>query len=115
MRRKLKKIYAAWRVATAGGLTAGFLLTYLVALPPHLVHHLFETEPSDPFKVDLSQSGCSHLAQSQTTTPHQTDAPSLIPPIPTEILHALFSGTSLPSPTLRVNHPRAPPCLTPSA
>lgn len=89
-----------------GALTAGLFLAYQIALPPHLVHHLFDENRILPT--------CPHLAQSQQTPELQSDSPTLTPPIPAATLLALLPGVSLPSLDLTVNHPRAPPRSAPS-
>lgn len=95
------------RCKTLGVLTAGLFLAYLIALAPHLVHHLFEEGHGQP--------ECSFLAQSQQTHVVQADPPVLTPLAPAEILEAAFPGTPLPPPDLTVSHPRAPPRSAPSA
>ena len=94
------------RFTMAGALTAGLFLTYLIALPPHLVHHFFDE--------DQGRQACPLLAQSQHIPELQTDLPALIPPVPTESLHSLFPGASLPSPNLTPSQSRAPPRSAPS-
>ncbi len=90
-----------------GALTAGLFLAYLIALPPHLVHHLFNE--------DQGRTVCPLLAQNQQTPGLQTDPLTLIPLSPTEILNPPLSTASLPSPDLPVSRPRAPPVAPPSA
>ncbi len=90
-----------------GALTAGLFLAYLIALPPHLVHHFFDE--------DQGRTVCPLLAQSQETPGLQTDPLTLIPLSPTEIIHPSLSAASLPSPDLPVGRPRAPPVAPPSA
>jgi len=79
----------------------GLFLAYLISLPPHLVHHLFEEDAGHP--------ECPLLAQSQQTAAIQADPPVLTPPTTAEILEACSPGTSLPTADLTVSHPRAPP------
>lgn len=89
-----------------GALTAGLFVAYLVALSPHLVHHLFDEDHGRPV--------CPHLAQSQQTPELQPDPPHLIPPIQIATVQVLSPGVSLPSPVLALSHSRAPPHSTPS-
>ena len=88
-------------------LTTGLFVTYLVALSPHLVHHLFNEDHGAPV--------CPHLTQSQQTPELQPDPPRLIPPIQIATVQVLSPGVSLPSPALALSHSRAPPFSTPSA
>ncbi len=90
-----------------GALTVGLFAAYLVALPPHLVHHLFEE--------NHGQHECPLLAQSQQTPELQTDPPALTPPIQIGTVQVLSPGVSLPSPALALSHSRAPPRSAPSA
>ena len=90
-----------------GALTAGLFLAYLIALPPHLVHHLFDES--------AGRTACPLFAQNQQTPGLQTESPTLIPVSPTEILNPPLSAASLPSPDLPGSRPRAPPVAPPSA
>lgn len=90
-----------------GALTAGLVLAYLIALPPHLVHHLFDDAPGG--------LACSYLAHSQQTPELQSDPATLTPPTPTESFHAVVTGSCLTLPDLSVSYPRAPPRFAPSA
>ena len=103
----MRSVHGSWRLTTVGVLTAGLFLAYLIALPPHLVHHFFDEDQGRP--------ACPYLAQSQETPELQTDPPTLTPPIPTESLHALFPGASPPSSNLAPSQSRAPPRSAPSA
>ena len=58
---------------------------YLVALTPHLVHHLFDD--------DQDQTSCPYLAQSQHTPPAGSD------PAPALALIAIGHVAALPDPT----------------
>ena len=84
-----------------GALTAGFFLAYLVVLPPHLVHHLFDKYQESPT--------CLYLAQSQNTPWLETDGVTLPLPIQTGTLSELLSSAFVPSPALTNSHQRAPP------
>lgn len=101
MRFNLRGQSSSRWLTAVGTLTAGLFLAYLIALPPHLVHHLFDEDHGRP--------ACSHLAQSQQTPELQPDPPTLIAPILIETLHALIPESSLPSADLVVGHSRAPP------
>ncbi|MBI2152292.1 MAG: hypothetical protein HYV92_04145 [Candidatus Rokubacteria bacterium] len=89
-----------------GLLTAGLFAAYLVALSPHLVHHLFDQDDGVP--------ACPHLAQSQQNPGVQPDPPSLPHLIATGALDAPLPSTSLPSLDLTAGRPRAPPSSAPS-
>jgi hypothetical protein len=91
----------------AAGLTAGLFLAYLIALPPHLVHHLFDGEQD--------HETCSYLAQSQHTPGLQLGLLTLNPPVCLKILIWVPLPLLLPSADLTVGHPRAPPLVPPSA
>lgn len=88
-----------FRVASV--LTAGLFAAYLIALSPHLVHHLFEEDHGLP--------ACPLLAQSQQTPQLQPDPPGL--PLPGEgeaVLVARVESPLLP-PVPPPSEPRAPP------
>ncbi len=89
-----------------GALTAALFAAYLVALPPHLVHHLFDENHGRP--------ACPHLTQSQHTPELQPDPPTLTPPVQIATVQVLSPGVSLPSANLPLSRPRAPPYCTPS-
>ncbi len=91
----------------AGILTAGFFLAYLIALPPHLVHHLFEE--------DHGQPECPLFAQSQQTPVVQADPSVLTPLAPSEFLEARLPQAALPFADLTIRHSRAPPRSAPFA
>lgn len=95
------------RLRTLGALIVGFFLAYLISLPPHLVHHLFEEDAGHP--------ECPLLAQSQQTPVIQAVPPVLAPLSPAEILEVSLLRVSLPSAVLTISYPRAPPHSTPSA
>ena len=101
------RLGGSWRLTTTGALTGALFVTYLVALSPHLVHHLFDEDHGRP--------ACPHLAQSQQTPELQPDPPQLIPPIQIATVQVLSPGVSLPSPALALSNSRAPPFSTRSA
>ncbi len=88
-----------------GGLTTGLFAAYLIALSPHLVHHLFDE--------NYGGRACPYLAQSQQTPGLQPDPPSLTPPDQVAAVPTLPSGASLPAPDLTLGDPRAPPAPHP--
>jgi len=94
------------RLITAG-FTAGLFLAYLIALPPHLVHHLFDDEHD--------HESCSYLTQSQHTPGLQFGLPTLSPPACPKILTLVPLPLLPPSADLTVGYPRAPPLVPPSA
>jgi hypothetical protein len=94
-----------WREKTVGALTAGCFLLYLIALSPHLVHHLFEKDHDPPT--------CPFLALSQHTPELQPDPPALTRLIVTGILDDHKPTVSLPAPPVLDSHPRAPPRTVP--
>jgi len=90
-----------WREQTVGALTAGCLLVYLIALSPHLVHHLFEEHHDTPT--------CPFLALSQHTPELQPD-PLALPPLGvTDTLDEPHRAVPLLVPLVLGSHPRAPP------
>ena len=93
------------RGKTVGTLAAGFFLVYLIALSPHLVHHLFDEDHDSP--------SCPFLALSQHTPGLQTDPSSVTPLIVTETLDDQKPTVPLPSPQVHSSHPRAPPYSIP--
>lgn len=95
------------RRAIVAALTLGLFVVYLIALPPHLVHHLFDE--------DSGRLNCPHLSQSQQTPELKADPPTLAPPVLTETPLGLPAGVSASSPDLTVCYPRAPPRSVPSA
>lgn len=90
-----------------GLLTAGLFAAYLLALPPHLVHHLFDE--------DHGQPECPLLAQSQQNPELQPDPPTLPLPSRTNTIESPLPGASPRLPDLALKHPRAPPRSAPSA
>ncbi len=71
--------------AQIGALAAGFLLAYLIAVSPHLVHHALETDHGRP--------SCPLLIQSQQTTAEpQHDLTLVAPVFAAEILAAIQSA-----------------------
>lgn len=106
MRYLLRQPWRSTCFAVTAALTVGFVLAYLIALPPHLVHHIFDE--------DHGQPPCAHLAQSQHAPELQPDPPSLTPPSPAEPCRVPVAITGLPSPEPTAGHPRAPPAVTPS-
>jgi hypothetical protein len=94
-----------WRKQTVGALTAGCFLLYLIALSPHLVHHLFEKDHGPPT--------CPFLALSQHTPELQPDCPALTPLSVAGPLEAPKRTGSLPVPLVLDSHPRAPPRAVP--
>ena len=107
MKFMLKGLGGSGWLTAVGALTAGLFLAYLIALPPHLVHHLFDEDHGRP--------ACPHLAQSQQSPELQPDPLTLTAPILIETFHALIPERSLPSADLLVGHSRAPPRAAPSA
>jgi hypothetical protein len=94
------------RKARIGALTAGFLLAYLVAIAPHLVHHAFEKENGRP--------SCPLLIQSQQTTAELSHVePSAAPVLPAERLVVREVTAALPPSDHALLPPRAPP-VTPA-
>ena len=89
-----------------GVLTAGLFAAYLIALSPHLVHHLFDE--------NYGGRACPYLAQSQQALGLQPDPPSLAPPDQVAAVPTLPCGASLPAPDLTLGEPRAPPRSAPS-
>lgn len=106
MDRRLRRFRGSWRLTTVGVLTAGLFLAYLIALPSHLVHHLFDE--------DHGRLTCPLLSTSQHTPEIQTDPPHLPPPIQIATVQVLSPGVSLPPSDLALSRPRAPPHCTPS-
>jgi hypothetical protein len=94
-----------WREKTVGTLTAGCFLLYLIALSPHLVHHLFEKDHDSPT--------CPFLALNQHTPELQPDPPPLTPLSLTGPLDEPKRTASLPVPLIHGSHPRAPPRSVP--
>jgi hypothetical protein len=92
---------------TLGFLTAGFFLAFLITLPPHLVHHLFEEDHGRP--------ACPHLAHGQQTPAVEPELFTPAPPGPTEPAQALLPRVFLPLLDLAVSPSRAPPRFAPSA
>jgi hypothetical protein len=90
------------RVAPIGLLAAGFLLVYLIALSPHLVHHAFEKHHGPP--------ECPLLFQSQLATADlQPDVPAVGPPDVAGPLLAHELTLVFPTPRATTSQPRAPP------
>ena len=89
------------------GLTVGLFSVYLLALAPHLVHHLFTDDHGRP--------ACPYLAQSQQNPELQPDPPALPLPSRTVTIEVPLPEASPRSPALPLKHPRAPPCPAPSA
>src|SRR5574337_303916 len=87
----------------AGVLTAGLFVAYLIALPPHLVHHLFEEDHSHP--------ACPYLATSQHTPGAEASPPSLPLPAEAAAVETPSASAWLPAPVLPVYFPRAPPVI----
>ena len=88
--------------APIGLLAAGYLLVYLIALSPHLVHHAFERHHGDP--------ECPLLIQSQLATAElQPDVPAVGPPGVAGPLPVLEPTVLLPTPFAPTSQPRAPP------
>lgn len=94
-----------WRERTVGALAAGCFLLYLIALSPHLVHHLFDEDHDSP--------ACPFLALSQHTAELQPDPPALTPLRVTDTLDEQRRTVSLPVPLVHGSHPRAPPRSVP--
>ncbi len=89
------------------GLTVGLFAAYLLALAPHLVHHLFNDDHGRP--------ACPHLTQSQQNPELQPDPPTLPLPSRTATVEAPLPEASPRSPDLPLKYPRAPPRSAPSA
>ncbi len=92
--------WSTCREKTIGALAAGCFLLYLIALSPHLVHHLFDEDHDSP--------ACPFLALSQHTPELQPDPPALIPVSVAGPLDAPKRTVSLPVPLVLDSHPRAP-------
>jgi len=90
-----------WREKTVGALAAGCFILYLIALSPHLVHHLFEKDHDTPT--------CPFLALSQHTPQLQTDPPTIICLIWTGHLEYPEPTVFLPSLLVHNKNPRGPP------
>ncbi|MBI1893022.1 MAG: hypothetical protein HYS14_02765 [Candidatus Rokubacteria bacterium] len=86
-------------------LAAAVFLVYLFALPPHLVHHLFDE--------DQGHLTCPYLAHSQHSPGIQTDPFTLSPPGSAEAHQGLPSPVLLCSDDLTAGNPRAPPRVPP--
>ncbi len=84
-----------------GVLTTGLFAAYLIALSPHLVHHVFDDDHGVP--------ACPLLAQGQQTPQLQPDPPSL--PLPSKADTVLASRVESPllPPVPPPSDPRAPP------
>jgi hypothetical protein len=95
-----------WRRKTVGALAAGFFLIYLIALAPHLVHHLLDEDHDSP--------SCPFLALSQHTPGLQPDPPTLTCPTLAEVLDEQGPTLSFPAPLIHASHPRGPPPSVPS-
>jgi hypothetical protein len=92
------------RLAPIGLLAAGFLLVYVIALSPHLVHHAFEKHHGPP--------ECPLLLQSQLVTADlQPDVPAVGPPDVAGPLLAPEPTLVFPTPRATTSQPRAPPSL----
>ncbi len=79
------------RLPVLGTITVGFLLLYLIALAPHLVHHIGDGNGG--------RSACPHLAQSQQAPVVHAEPPALAPPELAETLKVVLPETlALPSP-----------------
>jgi hypothetical protein len=93
------------RLAVLTVFALGLLLVYVIALPPHLVHHLFDGD-------EHGQPRCEHLAQSQQTPEAQADLPALLSPlaatradVPPAVAEVLQAGDR------SAENPRAPPVV----
>ena len=94
-----------WREKTVGALTAGCFLVYLIALSPHLVHHLFDEDHDSP--------SCPFLALSQHTPELRTDPPTISCLIWTGHQEDSEPMVPLPSPLMHNRHLRGPPSSVP--
>lgn len=94
-----------WRIGSL--LAVVLFLGYLVALPPHLVHHAFDEDPGRP--------ACPHLALSQQETALQSDVPTLAPPVGSEGSSMPAARDPVPASDPGIAPSRAPPCLDPVA
>lgn len=92
------------RLAVLTLFALGLLLVYVVALPPHLVHHLLDDDAH-------GQPQCHHLAQSQQTPEAQADQPGLLQPPSAAPLPDVLPAVAdaLPTPDRSAESPRAPP------
>jgi hypothetical protein len=83
-------------------LVAGFLLVYLIAVSPHLVHHAFEKNEGRP--------ACPLLIQSHQTTAEIAHCPSPVTPV---VLTGLLAVLPTAEPHQQLlscqRQPRAPP------
>lgn len=92
------------RLAVSAVFALGLLLAYLVALPPHLVHHVFEHDD------EHGQAQCPHLATSQQTADAQVDLPASFAVPHTAAALVAPAVSELPPVTARsAENPRAPP------
>jgi hypothetical protein len=83
----------------------GLLVTYVVSVPPHLVHHLFDGD-------EHGHPRCPHLAQSQQTPELQADPPPrLLPPAAPAADVLPVVADALPTPDHSAESPRAPPLV----
>ncbi len=90
------------RLSILDALTAGLFVAYLISLPPHLVHHLFDEEQGRP--------DCPLLALSHQSSKLQSaDPPSLNLPAPTDVLCVPCPRAVPPAPDLPATQSRAPP------
>lgn len=80
----------------------GLLLAYLVSVPPHLVHHLFDGD-------DHGRPPCPHLAHGQQAPGIPAGAPAVVPsPAPAGAVLAALPGAR-PGADRPAERPRAPP------
>jgi hypothetical protein len=87
--------------------TAAVFATYLIALPTHLVHHLFDEDGDRP--------NCPLFASSQHTPEIQVDPLSLTPPALIEIARVGAPEAFRPFGRPAAAQSRAPPHSAPSA
>ena len=82
-------------------LIACLFVGYVVALTPHLVHHIFDGDENQP--------RCPHLAQSQHTPEAWSDPAPTLSLAPIGRVPALPDRTSTPRAERTVGPSRAPP------
>lgn len=93
------------RLAVLTVAVTGLLVAYLVSVPPHLVHHLFDGDGH-------GQPRCPHLAQSQLS-PEVRAEPSATLPLPASPAADLppADAGACRIAGLTAESPRAPPLL----
>jgi hypothetical protein len=93
------------RLAVLTVFALGLLLAYVVTLPPHLVHHLFDGDEHD-------QPRCQYFTQSQQTSEAPVDRPALLPPPAAPCADVAPAVADIvPTPDHSAKNPRAPPLV----